>query len=313
MTDRTPLAGAVEIMTATAVQVSFNEAMNPASLTAASFTLTPAGGSALAAQVSYEGMTRTATLTPAAELAYATTYEARVTTAATDLAGNPLAFDETWSFTTQLIEPDCLTTTTTDQYAAGTLSGVMVAETDNSAGGGQLRLQAEASDLFLSPTLDSAWVVTRGGSQPVISNGVLEGQIYAAGTPVTSAMEMTTTYGDGTACETRALIQPGSNFSSIGFFSSTGTSVQWAYFSTFGTGDDPVPVIHTVVRDTSGAIVGVPTAVTLDQWHDLRVVLLPGAVEFWADGVLIDTRNDVGLTLPQRFGSTSPAARAPRC
>ena len=197
---------------------------------------------------------------------------------------------------------DCATGTTTADFATGVASGVAVSEADSSAGGGQLRLQAEASDLFLSPTLDSAWVVTRGGSQPVISNGVLEGQIYAAGTPVTSAMEMTTTYGDGTACETRALIQPGSNFSSIGFFSSTGTSVQWAYFSTFGTGDDPVPVIHTVVRDSSGAIVGVPTAITLDQWHDLRVVLLPGAVEFWADGVLIDTRNNVRLTLPQRFG-----------
>jgi len=105
----TPAASGVP--TNSAIVAVFGENMSPATMTAAgSFTLTcsapcvsPAG------TVSYAVGSRTATFIPNAALANATTYTARITTAATDLAGNalagnqaalPAASDYVWTFTT---------------------------------------------------------------------------------------------------------------------------------------------------------------------------------------------------------------------
>jgi len=77
--------------------VTFSEAMDPATLTAASFTL-QAGAVAVAGTVEASGAT--ATFTPAAPLAHATAYTATVTTAASDLAGNSLGAPAAWTFTT---------------------------------------------------------------------------------------------------------------------------------------------------------------------------------------------------------------------
>ena len=136
----------------------------------------------------------------------------------------------------------------------------------------------------------------------MITDGILDGQERDDEVYLTSAMQMIATYDAGVACEMRAMIQPGSAFSSLGFFSSTYQLDQWAYFSTRGTGDDPVPVISTSVRGSNSAIIDVPTSITLNEWHDFKVVWLPGSVEFYVDGVLVDTRSSVDISLPQRFG-----------
>ncbi|RKZ09567.1 hypothetical protein DRQ50_15000, partial [bacterium] len=299
-----PAPDEVEVLVETTVKATFSEGIDPTTLTTSSFTLTPQGGPAITAQVSYDALTFMATLVPAANLEYATTYEARLTTAITDVVGNPLAGDEVWTFTTRLDAPLCRITTSTTDFSAGLLSGLMISEYDNSITGGQMRLQAPQSDLFLVPTLDPMWQITKpsGGFTPVISNGILDGQERDDATYETSAMEMITTYGEGVVCETRAMIQPGSAFSSIGFMSSSSSLNQWAFFSTRGTGDDPVPVIHTSVRGSDSTIDDVPTTVTLDEWHDFKVIWLPGTVEFYVDGALVDTRTSVDITLPQRFG-----------
>ena len=96
--------------TTTAITAVFTEDMAPATINAASFTVTctapcvsPAG------TVSYVAGTRTAVFTPAAVLTAGTTYTATITTAATDLAGNALAGNQlplpaasnyVWTFTT---------------------------------------------------------------------------------------------------------------------------------------------------------------------------------------------------------------------
>lgn len=82
----------------TAISATFSEDMNPASITASSFTLsgpglTPVAGAAI--PVTYTVGSRTATFTPAAALTVGTTYTATIKgigiTPATDLAGNALA------------------------------------------------------------------------------------------------------------------------------------------------------------------------------------------------------------------------------
>jgi len=90
-----PAADATGVAIDTAVSVTFNEAMDESTITTSSFTLDGVSGS-----VSYNPATYTATFTPSADLAYSTTYTATLSTAITDVAGNPLASAYSWSFTT---------------------------------------------------------------------------------------------------------------------------------------------------------------------------------------------------------------------
>src|SRR6185369_7309321 len=93
----------VPVNTATGVAISgkltaaFSEAMDPLTITTTSFTLKQ-GVTPIAGTVSYVGVT--ATFTPAGDLAPLTVYTATITTAAKDLAGNALAANFVWSFTT---------------------------------------------------------------------------------------------------------------------------------------------------------------------------------------------------------------------
>jgi WD40 repeat protein len=100
---RSPAAGATGVGQGTAVTATFSEAMNPATVTTASFLLQGPGGAPVAAAVAYDGDTRTATLTPNGSLAATTTYTATVKGGAggvKDIAGNALAADQVWTFTT---------------------------------------------------------------------------------------------------------------------------------------------------------------------------------------------------------------------
>jgi hypothetical protein len=82
---------------------TFSEKMDPTSITNSSFTLTKQGGSTIGASVAYDTSTNKATLTPNAALDPNATYTATIKSGsggAKDAAGNPLAQDYTWSFTT---------------------------------------------------------------------------------------------------------------------------------------------------------------------------------------------------------------------
>src|SRR5439155_1657788 len=79
------------------VAVTFSEAMDPLTITTETFTLKQ-GTTAVTGTVSYAGVT--ATFNPTANLAPLTVYTATVTTGARNLAGNALAMDFSWSFTT---------------------------------------------------------------------------------------------------------------------------------------------------------------------------------------------------------------------
>lgn len=92
-----PAAGATNVDVSAVVSVAFSEPMNAATITTSTFTLTGPGGGVTGA-VALTG--NTATFTPAAPLAYLTEYTALVTTGVTDLAGNALAANHAWTFTT---------------------------------------------------------------------------------------------------------------------------------------------------------------------------------------------------------------------
>jgi hypothetical protein len=85
--------GVVDSVTAT-----FNEALNPATVTGSTFTLTGPGNVSVPATVTYAS--DVATLTPTSVLAGNTTYTATVTTGVKDVAGTAMVNQYNWTFTT---------------------------------------------------------------------------------------------------------------------------------------------------------------------------------------------------------------------
>ena len=105
VSSKSPAADATGVAVDTAVSVTFSEAMDESTITASSFTLVVARTS-VSGTVSYDSGTNTATFTPSADLDGNTTYTATLSTAITDAAGNPLAAEYSWSFTTvQTVTP----------------------------------------------------------------------------------------------------------------------------------------------------------------------------------------------------------------
>jgi hypothetical protein len=78
-----------------AVNATFSEAMDPLTVSTATFKV--AGVTGL---VAYNAINKIATFTPSTSFLNGTTYTARITTGAKDLAGNAVAVDYVWSFTT---------------------------------------------------------------------------------------------------------------------------------------------------------------------------------------------------------------------
>jgi hypothetical protein len=97
----TPQNGAAGVARTTTVTAMFSEPMDPATISTSTMTLRNSSGTLVSAGVAYNGTV--ATLTPSAQLASSTTYTALIKSGATgvkDLAGNALAADFAWSFTT---------------------------------------------------------------------------------------------------------------------------------------------------------------------------------------------------------------------
>ena len=87
------------------VNATFSEAMDPLTITTATFQLTGPGGAVITGTVAYDAINFIATFTPSSNLAVSTIYVAEITTSVTDLAGNPLEaglVPNPWTFTTGL-------------------------------------------------------------------------------------------------------------------------------------------------------------------------------------------------------------------
>jgi hypothetical protein len=92
-----PTNGATGVAVITA---SFDEAMTVSTLTTSTFSVAGPGGAAVSGTISYNSSTNTARFTPASALAASTLYTATITVGAKDAAGNALAVNKVWTFTT---------------------------------------------------------------------------------------------------------------------------------------------------------------------------------------------------------------------
>ncbi|MFO7977218.1 MAG: Ig-like domain-containing protein, partial [Bacteroidales bacterium] len=93
-----PIDAAIDVLINQTITAEFSEDLDPLSVTATSFTLMQ-GTSSVAGAISYAGVT--ATFDPTADLLPATEYTAILSTDITDLAGNAMENQYSWTFTTE--------------------------------------------------------------------------------------------------------------------------------------------------------------------------------------------------------------------
>jgi Ice-binding-like/Bacterial Ig-like domain len=119
-----PAGGATEVVLNKKISATFSEAMDPSTLNATTFTLRQ-GTVAVAGVVSTAGAT--ATFSPSDNLAAGTTFTATITTGAADPAGNSMATNYSWSFTTSACAETPVALGTASTFAV--LAGSTVANT----------------------------------------------------------------------------------------------------------------------------------------------------------------------------------------
>jgi hypothetical protein len=121
-----PVNGAVDVPINQVLSATFNEAMNPATISSTTFTLTGSGG-AVAGTIGYSAAGSIATFTPSTNLAYNTTYTATITTGVANPLGIEPAASYVWSFTT-ITPPPIVTAVTPGNGATSVpLSQVLTA------------------------------------------------------------------------------------------------------------------------------------------------------------------------------------------
>jgi hypothetical protein len=98
--ETSPAAGSSSADHRGSISASFSEAINASTVSASSFELRDASGNQIPATVSFDPVTRKATLDPSVDLAFATQYVATVKSTVQDTAGNAMAEDFTWAFST---------------------------------------------------------------------------------------------------------------------------------------------------------------------------------------------------------------------
>ncbi len=98
-----PINNTTAVAVSTKPSVTFSEAMNASTITATTFMLKQ-GATSIAGAVTYSGTT--ATFTPTSALVAGALYTGTITTGAKDLAGNAIAANYNWSFTTASVAAD---------------------------------------------------------------------------------------------------------------------------------------------------------------------------------------------------------------
>ena len=185
----TPAQSATSVPVSTNVTATFSEAMDVTTLNGATVTLTPQGsGTPIAATITYDASSRTVTLDPTPALAPSTVHTAVVRSGASgakDVAGNPLAVDRIWTFTTAAA-PDTTPPTVSSVSPAQGATNVIV--TSN--------LSAVFSEAVDVATVTSATVtlVPQGSSTPLAAAVVYDGATKSVTLNPTAALTPGTLY-----------------------------------------------------------------------------------------------------------------------
>mgnify|MGYP000477524092 CR=1 FL=1 len=113
VTSTTPTDGMSDVSVAGDITATFSEAMDPGTINGTTFSVSQ-NGSPVAGSINYSGTA--ATFNPTSNLAFGASITATITTGMTDVAGNNLASNLSWSFTTEQesVPPSVISTTPSD-------------------------------------------------------------------------------------------------------------------------------------------------------------------------------------------------------
>ena len=267
-----PVDGATGVAASSKVAATFSESLDPTTVSSSTFTLSRNGGGSVAATVTYDAATETATLSPSAPLAPGAVYTARVTTGVSDLAGNYLAADRVWSFTTGV---GTFVDTTSADFGAGTLGqGTYVSQT----GDGEVTLAPTVGEEFSGgPGLPGGWSSTPWtGGTSTVSGGALS--------------------VDGALATTDALYGPGHSLEFVGTFGSEtfqnagfgvdlNNSPNWAIFST----KDTTTSLYARTNNNGATSDTLIPGNWIGSAHLFRIDWTASSVVFSIDGTVVDT------------------------
>ena len=232
----TPASGSTGVAVTTPVTATFSEVMNASTFNASTFTLTPAGGTAVTGNVSYSAGTSTAVFTPASPLAYNTAYTATITTGVQNPAGTALGANDTWSFTTAPGPAPTVTAVTPSNGSTGLAANTTVTVTFSEA---MSASSITASTFTLTPTTK--------GSAPVSATVSYNAATFTATLTPKAPLAANVTY---TAAVT------------TGAMGATGSAIANVDSWSFTTAQAPVPTVTAVTPASAATGVAVTSPVT---------------------------------------------------
>jgi hypothetical protein len=273
-----PASGATGVSPGTVVQATFSKAMDPGTITTTTVQLRNAANTLVAASVSYDGPTLTATLTPRSALGGGTTYTATIqggTGGVKDLSGNALTANVTWSFTTAA----AFTDTTVVDFSAGTPDvNTYLAQTAD----GEVVLAPSVGAEFSGTALPAGWTSTAwsAGGTASVANSVLTVNGARAGTVAL--------FGPGRSLEFVATFSGDAN-QHVGFGVEF-NNMPWAIFSTRNGGSLSART-NNMNTQLGSSWLGAPHRYRID-WNTTNVV-------YAIDGTVVATHS-VALTSSMR-------------
>ncbi len=185
----TPLSAAVNVWRGQQLSATFNQPMDPATLTATTFTLVQ-GTTAVAGAVTYAPATNMLTFAPAAPLGVLLPYTATVSIGARSATGHALAAPYTWSFTTR---PAATVATAVNLRSAGQY--VILAKTQIST----VPTSAITGDVGVSPAAASfitGFGLTADATNTFATSPQVTGRLYAADYSSPTGSNLTTAVSD---------------------------------------------------------------------------------------------------------------------
>ena len=203
-----PVNGATGVPIGNKLTATFSEALDPLTITTTTFTLKQ-GTIVVTGAVTYSGVT--AVFTPTNNLAANTVYTATITTGAKDLAGNALASNYVWSFTTAAAAakgPAPVDLGTAGNFVILSKTGVTTTGTT-----------AVVGDIGVSPIVAAAMTgfsLIADPTNTFSTSSLVTGKLYAADYAVPTPAVMTAAISDMETAYTDAAGRTTPNFTELG-------------------------------------------------------------------------------------------------
>jgi len=327
-----PVNGATGVPLNQALSATFSEAMSPATINVATFTLTGPGGVAVTGVVTYVPAGSVATFTPDANLALSTVYTATITTGAMDLEDTALANNYVWTFTTaasvvatpptviSTIPANLATNVPLNQIVSATFSKAMNPATINATTftltgpsttpvSGLLAYAAVGNTLTFTPTLNLA-------PSTLFTATITTGAQDLAGTGLASNYVWTFTTGAAVVTTAPEIV------STAPANGATGVALNQAVSATFSEAMNPLTLTLStflLYQGTSASGTPIPATITYDAVNFIATLTptapLPAGTSYTAtvtNGATDLAGNPLGTTgAPNPWTFTTGAAVVP--